>query len=392
MKSTVDTKKYLTWIEISKKAFAHNVEIFRSLIGENVLLAPVIKANAYGHGTIVSGKILEELRVDYLCVNSLSEAKALRRAGVKTLIYILGYVAQARLPELFEYKDIECVVYNTETIDILGEFSNQNKQDVYVHIKIETGTNRQGIFVSDLDDFIDHIKKYPYVKIRAITTHLASVEDSTNRAYMDKQLATFEEAYSIMQKRDISCLRHCANAASTMLFPETHLDMVRPGVSLYGIWPSAKVRAAVHSLDGGADLELEEVLSWKSRVAQIKKIPKGSAVGYGCSAIVERDTVLAIIPTGYYDGYDRSLGGKGYVLIRGKKAPLVGRVCMNIIMVDVTDISDIELEDEVVLVGRLGEERITSEMMAHWIDRIEYEVPTRIAVGVDDSIPRIVVE
>ncbi|MFT5280748.1 MAG: alanine racemase [Flavobacteriaceae bacterium] len=384
-------EQMLTWIEISKSAFISNVQTFRKLIGKDLLLAPVVKANAYGHGTVVSGLILEEAGVDYLCINSLSEAKALRQAGISLPLYVLGYIAQARLNEVLEW-NIEPVVYNTETLYILGKLSNEKKQKVYIHIKIETGTNRQGINIDDIDEFLDVIETYPFLEVRAIATHLASVEDGTNRAYMDMQLALFDAAYEKMKKRGIECLRHCANAASTMLFPETHFDMVRPGVSIYGIWPSVKVRAAVHHLEKGKDIRLKEVLSWKSRIAQIKKIPEGSAVGYGCSEIVKRDTVLGIVPTGYYDGYDRNLGGKAHVLVNGVKAPLVGRVCMNVIMVDITDVSDVKIENEVVLMGASGSERITSEDMARWMDRIEYEVPTRIGVGVDGSIPRIIVE
>jgi len=197
-----------------------------------------------------------------------------------------------------------------------------------------------------------------------------------------EQLEKFEK----MAARFDPKIKHCANSAATMLFPKTYFDMVRVGISAYGMWPSNETRVAV-AREVDREIVLEPVLTWKTLIAQIKDVPVGEYVGYGCSSRVSRDSKIAVLPTGYYDGYDRKLSNQAYVLINGKRAPLRGRVCMNMIMVDVTDIPESALEDEVVLLGSQGDETISAEQLGGWIGTINYEVTTRI----NERITRIVV-
>lgn len=371
----------LTWVEISKEALNHNIQQFRRIVGENVLLCPCVKANAYGHGLKECGVIFLEAGADWLSVNSLYEARALRSAGVKAPIYILGYVPFDLLKEACSL-DCRLVVYDKETIEKLGAIDGK----VRVHLKIETGNNRQGVLLKDLVDFSEYIKSFENIELEGLATHFANIEDTTDHSYAEKQLARFNDAIKMLGQADINVpIKHCANSAATILFPETHFQMVRPGIATYGLWPSNETHVA-YQKEVGDLFSLKPALSWKAKIAQIKEVPSGEYIGYGCTYRTTRESKIAIVPIGYYDGYDRGIHG-AHVLLHGKRAPVRGRVCMNIIMVDVSDIPQAGLEDTVVLIGRDGQEEISAEMFASWIGTINYEVTTRI----NERIPRLIV-
>ncbi len=280
--------------------------------------------------------------------------------------------------------DLDCrlVVYNRETIDKLGEIGKQVK----VHLKLETGNNRQGVLARNLLEFAKHIKTFGNIELEGLATHFANIEDTTDHSYAEKQLARFSDAIKSLETIDIEIpIKHCANSAATILFKKTHFQMVRTGISNYGLWPSNETYVS-YLKEVGDGFELKPAFTWKAKIAQIKEIPAGELIGYGCTYKTTHETRLAIIPIGYYDGYDRGVSG-AHVLIHGKRAPLRGRVCMNIIMVDVSDIPEAKLEDEVVLIGRDGEEEVSAEMFAGWAGTINYEIPTRV----NERIPRKVV-
>lgn len=354
---------------------------FRRLVGDEVILAPAVKANAYGHGLVEAAKIFLANGADWLCVNALYEAEVLREAGVQSPIYIFGYV---ELEELARAVELDCrlIVYNRETVAELGRIGKAVK----VHIKVETGNNRQGVLMEELVEFGRYIGGFANVELEGLTTHFANIEDTTDHSYAFKQLERFRQADKLLREAGMKVkLKHCANSAATILFQETHFEMVRTGLANYGMWPSNETY--VSFLKSDSELALKPALSWKTKVAQIKKIPAGEYIGYGCTYRTSHETKLAILPVGYYDGYDRGVSGRAYVLIKGQRAPVRGRVCMNITMVDVTDIEGVKLEDEVVLIGRDGEEAISAELFAAWADTINYEVTTRI----NERIPRLVV-
>ncbi len=378
-----------SWVEIKKDALVHNIKQFRKIIGDDVILAPAVKANAYGHGLIPASKIMIEAGADWLCVDSIHEAKALREANILTPIYIFGYVLTGDLEYVIDL-DCKILVYNYETVDRLAELAEKKKKLVDVHLKVETGTNRQGLPIDELIPFAQHIQTKPFLHIEGLSTHFANIEDVKNHEYTDRQIKLFDEAYEKLQDAGIDIIiRHCANASATMLFPKTHYDMVRPGISLYGIWPSDVVEEFVK--ESKLDIVLEPVFSWKTRVAQIKKLSAGSSVGYGCTFTAEQDMQIAVIPVGYYNGYDRNISGKGYVLVHDQKASVIGRVCMNMIIIDVTGIKNLKPEDEVVLLGNGKENSVPIKEFAQWVDRIVYELPTRITGWAIEEIPRIVV-
>lgn len=365
--------KPVTWVEISEEALKHNLQQFRELVGSDVLLSCCVKANAYGHGIIECAQLMKE--ADWLNVGALYEAEKLREAGIQKPIYIMGYVPLEDLGRISEL-DLRLVVYNMETLERLEEIG----REVKVHLKLETGNNRQGIREEDLPVFKEYLANTKFVQLEGVATHFANIEDTLDHSFAMEQLAKFEKMASDLDVK----IKHCANSAATMLFKKTHFDMVRVGISAYGMWPSTETRVAVER-ETDQNIDLKPVLTWKTIIGQVKNVPSGEYVGYGCTCRVNRDSRVAVLNMGYYDGYDRSLSGKAHVLIHGKRAPLLGRVCMNMIMVDVTDIPEAKLEDEVVLLGSQGEEKITAEQMGEWCGTINYEITTRI----NERIPRI---
>lgn len=373
----------LTWVEISRSALRRNIEQMRALVGSEVILCPCIKANAYGHGLVICGKTFLEAGADWLGVNALYEAEALREAGVNSPIYILGYTAKEDLGKAVEL-DCRLIVYNRATINLLGELGKKVK----VHVKVETGNNRQGVLVEELVDFVKYAQSFSNIEVEGLTTHFANIEDTTDHSYAQKQLKKFKEADILLREAGVDIkMRHCANSAAVILFEKTYFEMVRSGIANYGMWPSNETYLSFMK-ERGVQVELVPALTWKTRVAQVKWIERGSYIGYGCTYKTTRRTKLAILPVGYYDGYDRGISNQGYVLIRGQRAPVRGRICMNIMMVDVTDIEGIEIEDEVVLMGQQMEEVVSAEQFAAWASTINYEVTTRI----NERVPRKLVE
>lgn len=365
-------------MEISHEALASNIKSFRRLVGKDVLLAPAVKANAYGHGLIEASRSFLKSGADFLCVNALYEAEALRKAGIKAPILIIGYT---RLSELKKAVALDCdlIVYNLETVQALGKLGKKAN----IHLKIETGNHRQGVRLEDIPKVLEEFDKYKSLRMAGVSTHFANMEDRVNHKYALYQLREFKKAIRLLETAGHAPhYRHCANSAAAILLPEAHFNLVRIGISSYGLWPSDKtLKAAEHA---GIDITLKPALTWKTVVAQVKEVEKGAFIGYGCSYEMPAKGRIAVLPVGYYDGYVRLLSNKGHVLIHGKKAPIVGRVCMNMIMVDVTKIPEAKLEDEVVLIGRQKKEEITAEDMASLSQTINYEVTTRI----NDRIPR----
>jgi alanine racemase len=373
-----------TWIEINRNNLLHNLEQFRKLIGEKTKIMGVVKANAYGHGlTEVAQAILD--KVDWFGVDSLAEALKLRQVAIKKPILILGYVELKDLREAVK-NNISLTVYNKETIEKLGKIPIQNPNfNPKVHIKIETGTSRQGVGENEILDFVKFIKNYPSIEIEGLSTHYANIEDTTDSSFAMEQLAIFSRVAEILKKEGVAApLRHTACSAATILFPETRFDMVRLGISMYGLWSSKETKAVAKNKN--IDLDLKPVLTWKTIVAQVKTVKSGTPIGYGLTERVSRDSRIAVLPIGYFDGYDRKLSSVGNVLIHGKRCKILGRVCMNMIIVDVTDLEKIELENEVVLLGRQGREEVSAEDLAQKIGTINYEVVTRI----NSLIPRII--
>jgi alanine racemase len=382
----MDCGRFLSWVEINRQALTENVKRFKAHIGSDVRLAAVVKANAYGHGLLEAARVMLDAGAAWLAVNSIDEAAVLRKAGVTAPVICLAYVPLALLEEAAGL-DVRLTIYNPETIERLAVIAARLKQTVRVHIKVETGTNRQGVYGEELLQLARAVREHAYLQLEGLSTHYANIEDVTEHDFAELQLSRFLSACDLLERNGISIpIKHTACTAAAILFPNTLFNLARVGIGLYGLWPSKETK--ISALQAGIALnELAPVMTWKTRIAQIKMIPSGATIGYGGTDLATQDTRIAVLPVGYYEGYDRRLSSIGYVLIHGRRAPVRGRVCMNMIMVDVTNIPEAVLEDEAVLLGRQGGDSISAEALAGKVGSINYEIVSRI----NPTLPRIVV-
>ncbi len=364
----------LVWIELDSQNPGHNMREIRKGVRSDVLLCAVVKANAYGHGVRQMIPLLEN--ADWFAVNSLEEGLELREIGVPKPVLLLGHVPVSRLREAWD-ADLRLTVFNSETIAALSKIKTGNPP-IRVHLKIETGTGRQGIMPEQVPEYIRLLKNTGGIVLEGVSTHFANIEDTLNYDYSHRQLSIFRKVLEDLKKLgENPPVIHTACTAAAVLFPETHFSMIRTGIGVYGLWPSRETFLSA-TMRKKPVPDLQPVLTWKTQVAQLKILSEGSFVGYGCTYRSTRKTKIAVLPVGYADGYDRSFGNTAYVLVNGKRAPVIGRVCMNLTMIDVTDIRDVTLENEVVLLGRWGREVISAETMAGWAQTINYEIVTRI--------------
>lgn len=369
--------RHAVWCEVDTAALAENVREFRRLVGPAVRLTVAVKANAYGHGLVTAGRAFLAGGADWLCVHALEEARALRQAGIQAPIYVLGPVLLDDLAEAVAL-DLRLVVYNEATIDRLAALGAPAR----LHLKLETGNHRQGVEHEEALALAARIARVPGLELEGVASHFANIEDTTDHRYARYQLGRFEETVQALRAAGHAVpIRHISNSAATLLWPDQSFEMVRLGIAAYGLWPSKETRIAA-ALSQQAGAVLRPGLTWKTRISQIKSVSEGAAIGYGGTYVTSRPTRLAILPVGYADGYDRGLGGVAHVLVGGRRAPVRGRVCMNIIMVDVTDGPTPALEEEVVLLGRQGDEVITADQVATWAGTIHYEVVARIGTHV----------
>jgi alanine racemase len=369
----------LVWIEIKKQAIKHNINTFKKLIGDKTILAPCVKANAYGHGLVSVAKLVNDAGADWLCVNCVDEAEQLRQADIKMPIMIMGYLDEKDANRAGE-ADARIFVYNLSTAKALSAAANQLKKTIPVHVKVDTGMSRQGTAVKAAPEFIKQLEGMPGLKVEGVCTHFATADEPEKPEPFDKQLNAFKRLVAELKLVYPDLVYHSANSAATLLYPEAHFNLVRPGISIYGYWPSA----ITGRLAEPQDIELKPSLALKTKVAMVKNLPKGACVSYGCTFVTEAPTRIAVLPIGYYDGLSRKLSNAGEVLIRGQRARILGRVCMNIIMVDVTNINEVAQDDEVVIIGEQGSGRIAVEDIAERADTINYEITTRLR----ESIPR----
>lgn len=384
----MDSAQLNTWIEISESAYRQNLEFVRRRLAPGVELSAVIKSNAYGHGWREIAGLAVRHGADSFSVHSLDEALALRGAGFPQDVLVLGHVPLERLEEAVAER-FRLILYNLESARRLAEITARRGEAARVHLKIETGTFRQGVEAEGLSALLAFLKEHPLVELEGCATHFANIEDTTDHGYAEQQLARFERALAEIGEAGFTLRkRHAACSAAILLFPETHFDLVRLGISQYGFYSSRETLLSYQNRYGKLGDALQPVLSWKARLSQVKWVPPEALVGYGGTYQTTRPTRLGILPIGYADGYDRALGNQGHVLVRGRRAPIRGRICMNLTMVDLTDIEDAQLEDEAVLIGRQGRQEITAHQLAVLAGTIPYEIVARLA----EHLPRFVVD
>jgi alanine racemase len=378
--------RLLSWCELDAAALRHNLEAFRSLLAPGTKLLLVVKANAYGHGLPEVVGLAPALGVDALGVHQIDEAAETRSAGWSGPVWILGYTPHARLADGLDL-GVEFTVYDTATIDKLDRLGRARGLRAPCHLKLETGTNRQGVLAEDLDRFLGIFASSPGLRLAGVSTHFANIEDTTDHTFARGQLERFRALVGRVRAAGFADAEpHAACSAAVLVMPETSFGCVRVGIGAYGIWPSRETMASRASR--GEDLlRLRPVLAWKARVAQVKPVPAGAFVGYGCTRRTGRASRIAVLPVGYYEGYDRRFSNLAHILVRGSRAPVLGRICMDMFMADVTDIPGVESEDEAVLIGRQGDEEIRAADLAAIAQTIPYEIVSRLS----SRMPRMVV-
>lgn len=363
---------------IDLDAIRFNMESMHKKIAKNTGILAVVKTDGYGHGAVEIAREIEGL--NYLkgfAVATPEEAFILRRHGIKKPILILGYSFPEHYSKMVG-QDIRPCVFSKDTAELLSKEAEKQNKVLPIHIAVDTGMSRIGYQVCrEAVLEIKEIAALNNIEIEGVFTHFAKADEKDKTAAL-KQLDLYKKMIGMLLDEGISIpIRHCSNSAGIAEIPEANFDMVRAGITLYGLWPSAEV-----SRDS---LDLKPAMEIKSRIVHIKPLEKGRYVSYGGTYRMERDGVVATIPVGYGDGYPRSLSGKGYVLIHGKQAPILGRVCMDQFMVDVTEIREVRLYDTVTLLGEDGGERITMEELGELSGRFNYE----FACNVGKRIPRI---
>ncbi|MDJ0762439.1 MAG: alanine racemase [Myxococcota bacterium] len=372
------------WIEIDRAALISNVQQLKAMLDPPSRFMAVVKANAYGHGMAEVAAIALRAGADWLGVFSPGEGLALRQAGMDTPILVFGPTPAVQLRDVLR-ADLRVTVASMQAAKAVASAAALTGAAA-IHLKVETGTNRQGLTPEEITP-ATRLLAESGVRVEGIYTHFADIEDTTDHSFALAQLARFRDILARFAEDGWTVsVPHTACSAATLLFPSTHFNLVRVGIALYGLWPSKETYVSAKSLGRNA-IALKPVMTWKTRIAQIKAVDAGEFVGYGRTFRVTRPSCLAVLPVGYADGYDRRLSNLSHVLINGKRAPVRGRICMNLTMVDITDIPEAAVNDPVVLLGQQGEEAVTAEDLARLAGTINYEIVTRAA----PHAPRVIV-
>jgi alanine racemase len=363
-----------TVAEIDLGSLEFNYRQLQKRIPEGVKLLAVVKADAYGHGAIPISRKLEKLGVAYLGVAISDEGVELRKGGVKAPILILGGIYKEGVDRVLQF-DLTPVVFQKETLRLLTKAAERWKKKVKVHLKVDTGMGRLGVPLNLWPTFLKELKRFPKIEIEGILSHFSMTDEE--ESFTTHQWREFQEAVALAKEMGISYkFLHIANSGTLIAFPSYLGNLVRPGIMLYGAYPSLTFQDLI---------QLRPVMTLKTRIHFLKSVAPGTRISYGGAFITKRDSLIATLPIGYGDGYSRHLSNQGQVLIRGKRAPVVGKVCMDFIMVDVTEIPNVSLGDEVILMGKQGKEQITAEEIAKKINSISYEVLCLIG----KRVPRI---
>lgn len=366
-----------TWAEVDLDAIAHNIKEIRKITNPDVGIMAVVKADAYGHGFLEVTKTLLENGADRLAVAVLREGVQLRSRGVTVPILILGASGEETVEDLINH-NITPSVFTYEFAKALSYEAEKQEKVTKIHIKVDTGMSRIGFLAGDNNDEIAEeilrISRLPYIEIEGIFSHFAT-SDEADGEYTLLQYNRFMDVCNMLEGRGLHIpIKHICNSAGIMMYPQMHLDMVRPGVILYGMYPSEEVDKK--------KLNLIPAMTLKSTITHIKEIEAGRGVSYGREYITDKTTKIATVPIGYADGYLRKLAKEGKMIVNGEKVPIIGRICMDQCMIDVTNVHNIDKGDEVIIFGREG---VTADDLARWLETINYEVSCVIG----RRIPRI---
>jgi alanine racemase len=381
--STMTTKEDIgrrpTWAEIDLDALANNLRVIRESVGTEVQVMAAVKADAYGHGAVACGRHLEAEGVDWFGVALPEEGIELRAAGISRPILCLGGFWEGQQDTCLQQK-LTPVVYRLDLIESLDRSAGELGVTADVHVKVDTGMGRLGVPGADIPGFCEALSRFQHIRVDGVMTHLAAADDE-KRDFTEAQLERFELAVNVFRARGFSpTYIHAANSAATFAYPQARGNMVRPGGTLYGF--SGDVLPPQI-----ATPPLRAVMSLRSRIRLLKNVGRGEKLGYGGSFETRRESLIATIPIGYDDGYRRALSNRGRVIVGGKFAPVVGRVSMDLTLIDVTEVPGVALDDQVTLLGREGDLAISAEEVAETAGTISYE----ITCGISSRVPRVYV-
>ncbi len=372
----------LAYIELSKNNLVFNLKQFKKFAKEGTKFVVVIKGNAYGHGQNEIAKIAGPY-ADYFQVDGIEELADLRRVSKKKVL-LLGYVQKN---DLRKAARLGCIlsVFSIEQVNAISAMADMSGIAQEIHICIDAYLGREGFLLKDLPAVFKEIQKHKSLKLSGIYAHFANIEDTTNFSHAQKQIDTYKKAVALAEQHGFKNLQtHISSTAGLLAYEKNKgvHSIVRLGIGTYGMWPSEALRKMYTN-----KITIKPVLTWKTKVAEVKILPKGSTIGYGLTYKTTKATRVALIPQGYSDGVDRGLSNKGYALIHGTRCKILGRVMMNMFSVDVSHLPKVKIEDEAVLLGRQGKEEITAEEIAGKLGTINYEITTRISA----LLPKIVI-
>jgi len=358
---------------INLRAVFHNIAKIRKRIGDKRHLMAVVKADGYGHGSVEVSRTGLESGADCLGVALPEEGQQLREAGIEVPILVLGLIHPSEASKVID-SSLEQTVCSLALAEALDQEARKASVRVNVHVKVDTGMGRIGVKPEDVYAFVERIQRLRNLNVRGVFTHLASA-DQADKTFSMRQIHVFDQMIREMQLKGVEIpLKHMANSAAILDLPESYYDLVRPGIMIYGHYPSEEVNRSV---------KLQPAMTLKTKISFLKTVPPGTSISYGRAFITDNETTVATIPVGYGDGYSRLLSGRGEVLINGSRAPLVGRVCMDMCMIDVSQISNVKPGDEVILFG----EDLSVDEIAAIVGTINYE----ILCAVGKRVPRIYV-
>lgn len=353
------------WADIDLSAIRHNMQQIMKHIQPGTLFCPIIKGDGYGHGAIPLAHEATSLGAQYIGVATLDEAISLRDAGIPLPTLILGYTSPS-LAHNIVGNNLTQTIFRKDHADALSAAAQSQNKIVKVHIKIDTGMSRLGLEPKDAAEFCDYVSTLPHINLEGVFTHF-STADATDKTRARHQFLEFTKALDAIQEKNISIpLKHCANSAAILDMPETHLNMVRAGIILYGLWPSRNV---------SRPFSLKPAMHLKAQLSMVKTIPANQGVSYGATYVTKHATTVGTIPIGYADGYTRRLSGKAEVSIKGIRAPVIGTICMDQCMVDISHISNVKEGDEVLL---FGGDLLPADELANHLGTINYEIVTMV--------------
>lgn len=364
-----------TYAHIDLTSLVHNLTHIRRYLSGNAAVLAVVKANAYGHGAAETAKALVRHGVSVLGVVSVAEGLALREAGIAADIVVLGPAFDEQLHEVLHSR-LTLVIGDQPRLTALARAAAAKQRSVPIHLKVETGMGRLGFSVDEMPLVLDALRKDTSLKVEGLMTHLSDADGKTSD-YTEQQLARFHETLQLLKARGVHPpLIHAANSAAIVRYPQAHFSLVRPGIMLYGY----------HTLPASVSAPpLKPVMTLRTTIAHLRTVRPETSISYNRTFVAARPSRIAVLPIGYADGYSRRLSNRGAVLIHGKRAPIVGMICMDMTMVDVTDIPAVRIGDEVVLIGRQDQEAIGADEVAEWSGTIPYEV----LCGIGPRVPRI---